>query len=339
VGSVGITTGGPFALSVKDSYVYAGDWQGSSGGGNLNIINVANPAQPSIVGTYVNPAAEVHGLAIRDTRAYLASDTDGLVVVNVSTPAQPTKLFSHSASARYAHAVTIGSFGTGSTPYALVGGIYGTTLDLFDLSDPTKLGAPITYTTTTAGARDIIDVVGANNVGYLLLSDGSTWTALETVDLSKLPQAPTRLGGVALPVSTYGGWGKIRLVGSTIFAATSGSQDNAYVGGLRALNVSNPSAPAIIGSLDVADIGTIPWSGVGLDVVGTRAYLVGKTALHILDVATPTSLRKVATLALPTAYVGDFGGNVVVSGDYAYVVVTTTEATSGGLVVFRIAGL
>jgi hypothetical protein len=66
---------------------------------------------------------------------------------------------------------------------------------------------------------------------------------------------------------------------------------------------------------------------------------VGKTALHILDVATPTSLRKVATLALPTAYVGDFGGNVVVSGDYAYVVVTTTEATSGGLVVFRIAGL
>lgn len=174
-------------------------------------------------------------------------------------------------------------------------------------------------------------------MGYLLVSDGGTWLELETVDLSKLPQAPTRLGSVTLPSSTYGGWGKIRLVGSTIYVSSCKQAE--YAGGLRVINVSNPSAPAIVGSLNVADVGSVPWSGVGLDVVGTRAYIVGKTALHVLDVTTPSSLKEVASLPLPTAYVGDFGGNVVVFCDYAYVVVVTAEATSGGFVVFRVTGL
>jgi hypothetical protein len=336
VSSVAITTTGPFSIAMKDKYVYVGEWQGSTYGGNLSVVDVNNVAQPSIVGKYTNATAEIHAVAIRDTRVYLANDTDGLAVVDVSNPTLPTRLFSHSADCTYAHAVTTGNFGSGSSPYALVGGLRGISLDAFDLSDPTKLGTPIVYTTAISGALDIFDIVGTNSVGYLLIT-GGTLMALETVDLSQLPQAPTRLGGVSIPMSTYGGWGEMKLVGSTLYLAAS--NHSTHVGGLRTINVSNPSAPAIIGSLDVADLGSVPWEGVGLDVVGTRAYIVGKTALHVFDVSTPASPAEVALIPLPEAYVGDFGGNVVVSGDYAYGVVTTVEAAKGGFIVFRITGL
>jgi hypothetical protein len=208
-----------------------------------------------------------------------------------------------------------------------------------ETAGPDVLGAPVVYTPNSK-ARDILDIDAANDVGYLLLGDGDPWMGIETVDLGRLPATPTRLGGVSLPVSTYGGWGRLRLSGDILYVATS--NHSTHVGGLRVVDVSDVAAPKIIGSLDIRDIGNVPWEGVGLDVAGSRVYILGTTALHILDVSTPDEPVEIAALPLPDVFLGKFndGGNVVVAGYYAYAAVSDYAGRKhGGIVIFPIAAL
>jgi hypothetical protein len=115
------------------------------------------------------------------------------------------------------------------------------------------------------------------------------------------------------------------------------SMHNAHGGGLRLIDVGNVRLPRVIGSLDIDDIGNVAWEGLGLDVAGSRAYILGMTALHILDVSNPRTPVEAMALLLPAQYVSFDGGNVAVAGDYAYAAVSDRGRSSGGVVVFRIA--
>jgi hypothetical protein len=336
IGAVVIATGNPFALAIKDNLLYVGDWGSNSG--ILSIIDVSDPTRPNIMGMYSSPEAEIQGIAVREGRAYLANDSLGLTVVDVSSPSYPTYVCDRADpdGSSFGHAVATGNFGTNRTPYAMLGGFYGSSLDIYDITEPDVLGDPIVYATPTTTARDILDIAAADDVGYLLLGDGSGWMGLETIDLGQLPSVPTRLGGVSLRVAMYGGWGRIRLSGSTLYLATS--MHNTHVGGLRVIDVNDVRTPRVVGSLDIADIGNVAWEGVGLDVAGSRAYILGVTALHILDVSNPRQPVEAAALPLPAQFANNFGvgGNVVVAGDYAYAAVSDVEDGAGGVVVFRI---
>jgi hypothetical protein len=335
VGVVAIATGNPFAVAVKDHLVYTGDWGGTSRG-TLSIIDVSDPARPRIVGSYTG-GAEVQGLAVRDTQAYLANDTLGLVVVDVSLPDRPSHVCDRTESAgpSYGHATATGDFGMNPKPYVMAGGFYGASLNIYDIRKPNLLGNPIIYQTRLTWARDILDITAADNIGYLLLGDGGPGMGVDVIDLSLLPSAPAQLGSVSLPVASYGSWGKIRLAGNMLYVATS--MHATHLGGLRVVDVSEARSPQVVGSLDIGDIGHVAWEGVGLDVAGSRVYILGMTALHVLDVSNPRKPVEVDALSLPTQYVTSTGGNVVVAGDYAYAVVSSAGGAGGGLVVFRIA--
>jgi hypothetical protein len=82
VGQIG---GGAYAVAVRGDYAYMGV------GPRLAILNVANPAQPAVIGqTGVLPGI-VYGVAVSRTTAYVATGRSGLRIINLSDPAQPTE--------------------------------------------------------------------------------------------------------------------------------------------------------------------------------------------------------------------------------------------------------
>jgi hypothetical protein len=336
VGGVAIPTGNPFALAIQDNLLYVGDWGNNCG--ILSIVDVSTPTQPRVVGTYSSLDAEIQGIAVRQGRAYLANDSLGITVVDVSDPSSPGFVRSRAepTGPLYAHAVATGNFGTKRTAYAMLGGFYGSSLEIYDVTASDVPNDPVVYTSLNERTRDIIDIAAANDVGYLLISDGESWMGLETIDLGRLPSAPALLGSLSLPISTYGGWGRVRLSGSNLYLATSAH--NTHGGGLRVIDVSDVKAPKVIGSLDLADIGNVAWEGVGLDVVGSRAYILGTTALHVLDVSNPRKPVEAMALPIPAPFGSSIsdGGNVVVAGDYAYAAVSLMVGGAGGIVIFKV---
>jgi hypothetical protein len=337
VAELPILSGSPFAMAIAGNLLYAADWGYNTG--VLSIIDVSEPSQPRLLGTHRSGTAEIHGLAVDGEHAYLANDSLGLTVVDVSNTARPRLVGSRTAKdgPTYSHCVALANLGAPPEPYVLMGGFYGRALSLFPDQNPKDLGNPVQYTSPSSNVRDIMDIAQADGIGYLFVGNGEDWMGVETVDLSPLPGTPNRLGTVSIPIAQYGGWGRERLVGSTLYLSTSAHTK--HVGGLHIVDVTNPITPEIIGNLDLPDLGNVSWEGAGLDVAGLRAYLVGKTSLHVVDVSHPRNPVEIATLRLPTAYANHVGGNVLVNGDYAYAAVPKVESERGGIIVFHIAYL
>lgn len=115
--------------------------------------------------------------------------------------------------------------------------------------------------------------------------------SLDIADLSD-PQRPTRKGRVALPATPR----DIALSGGVAYVALSdspaGGEDRGTGGvfGVRAVDVSDPSAPQVVGAFD-AD-GPIE----EIAVSGSHAYVIGEeSGLRVLDVSDPRRMRQVGT--------------------------------------------
>ncbi len=98
IGQIG---GAVQAVAVQDNYAYIGV------GARLFILNVATPAQPSIVGQTDLLPGVVEDIVVSGTYAYVASGAGGLYITNISNPAVPTEVGFYDTPG-YAYGVTIG---------------------------------------------------------------------------------------------------------------------------------------------------------------------------------------------------------------------------------------
>jgi len=78
------TPGYAYDVAISSSYAYVAD-----SGSGLQIIDISNPASPSIVGTYNTPGY-AYGVAISSSYAYVADGELGLQIIDVSNPASPS---------------------------------------------------------------------------------------------------------------------------------------------------------------------------------------------------------------------------------------------------------
>lgn len=93
--------GGPTrAVAVFGDLAYVGF------GPALLILDIRDPAAPRLVGRTAALPGMVHGVAIADGCAYLASGEAGLQIVNVATPAEPVLVGSYDTS-RWAENVAV----------------------------------------------------------------------------------------------------------------------------------------------------------------------------------------------------------------------------------------
>ena len=74
---------GFYGVAITGTTIYA------AGSPGLCIIDISNPASPTLVGRY-STTSVVYDVAVWGNYAYLAAGDDGLKIVNVSNPASPT---------------------------------------------------------------------------------------------------------------------------------------------------------------------------------------------------------------------------------------------------------
>lgn len=313
----------------------------AAGGGGLQVVSVADPAHPALVGG-LDTLGYAEDVAVSGHVAYLADGPYGLRALDVSDPAHPAEIGS-AYTMRYAYAVAV----SGHLAYLAAGGAGLAVADVSDPAHPIELGALDTpgyaYGITVSGdtayvaggwaGLRIVSVVdpgapvevgscatpgwafGVTVSGTLAYVAGA-FAGLQIVDVSN-PAQPMTLGGS--PVAD-GHAGEVAVRGTAAYVA----DDNL---GLRVLDVSDPLNPSALGSYSP------PAFAYGVDVAGTYAYVAaGLQGLRIVDVADPYHPREAG------AY--DTGSSAVavdVAGRYAYLCVGAPPFYDTGLHIVDVA--
>ncbi len=314
----------------------------AKGGDGLRVIDVSTPSAPVLLGVVDTPAVDAKAVAVSGDYAYLAAGAAGLRVIDVSTPSASVEVGSFdsgwvndiSVSGDYAY-VAAGDSGlqvidvaTPSAPalagYLYTGGItrnvavsgnyaYVTethadpflrdSLRVIDVSDPSSPVEVGVYEML----GEVYGVAVSGDYAYLAAGDAG----LRVIDVST-PSEPAEIGFVVVDT----GW--------VHDVAVSG--DYAYVAageaGLRVVDVVTPSSPIEVGFFDM------PGAAGGIAISGNFAYVTEsygepnyEDVLRVIDVSIPPAPVELGFVA--TGIGG--GGDVVVSGEYAYV----TAASSG----------
>jgi hypothetical protein len=186
----------------------------------IEIIDISNPASPSLAGSYDTPGFAT-GVTMAGDYAYVADGGSGLEIIDISDPASPF-LVGTFDSPGGAAAVTV----TGDFAYMadLDAG-----LQVIDISDPTSPFLAGTY--NTPGFVYGVDVMGNyayaadGNCGLIVLeyelcsvtitspSGGESWDVGEVYDITWVSENGT--GSVDIEYSTDGGYNWLTVIANT----------------------------------------------------------------------------------------------------------------------------
>ncbi len=291
-GQIGGGTNTVFAVNGK---AYIGE------GVRLTVLDVSNPAQPTVLGKGLPFPDIVQGIFVEGSRAYVAAGFSGLHIIDVTNPANPVEVGSYDSPGD-----AVGVYVVGATAY-LADSQSG--LRVVNVSNPAS-PAELSFYDTPGEARGVT-VVGS--IAYV--ADGAS--GLRLINVANLASL-TEIGFYDTP-------GEAR--GVTVFGAIAYVADR--FSGLRVVDASNPAKPSEVGffntfgeALRVTLLGTTAYVADGfsgleivniansanptalgsfneggevrdLVVIGATAYLANKRiGLRMLDVANPASLNK-----------------------------------------------
>lgn len=273
---------------------------GQQAGYQLSLWRLTDPAHPSRAGLAPLPADRGSGVfgcdvAISDGRAYISRTSGYFNVVDVSDPADPRSLrdFYEPGGQDYANATLALAIDDGQGWIAQGGaGLLG--LDL--------RGSTPTRPATRLGSPDRSQSVAL--LGHLaLVADGHA--GLSVVDVSDpmqpLPRGHVAVAGSATLVATAG------LVAWLVVTRERPPLTDVDPATLLAIDVSDPTRPAVLGQLDLA---TTP---LALAIDDTRVWLATNAGLLLVDASLSRSPRLVARSA-DRAPLTD----VAARGDFAY---------------------
>lgn len=268
------TPGRAYGVQVNGSYAYVADMYRG-----LQIVNIADPANPALAGNYDTPG-NARGVFVSGNYAYVADESQGLQIIDVSTPSAP--ILKGSIRTSYAQNVVV----SGSYAYVADG---SAGLKIIDVSNPAapKLKASLAtgntygvrvsgnyaYATAGSGGLKIVDVsnpavpfiagtLATPGASAIQVNGGKAYIAygisgLLIVDVSN-PGSPVILG--TAPTSDQYGTSSVEVDGNIAYAGN-------YFGSMKVVNVSDPSHPVIMGSVQTAD------NLFGIQKVGDALYL------------------------------------------------------------------
>ena len=319
------TTGWAFGVTLSGTQACV-----AAGQDGVRLVDVSDPAHPTEISGLAVAGGDAGGVVVAGTIAYVADRNWGLEVVDLSSPASPVQVGFYNPLA-YADGVSV----TGNYAY-VAAGLHG--LRIVDISDPARPRQVGKYDTQSYAKSVVVDgdyaYVAANSVG--------NGQGLHVVDVRD-PARPARAGFLSDPVDR-----DIALAGGIVYIADehglalfdvsdptapkklsflptrTGSGMNNAVGvavsgnvafvaieqlGLLTVDVSNPSAPAVIGH--------VQWPGAfAQDVVVAqgKAFVADQSALTVLDVSNPRT--PVWLKSYPTS---GFEESLTLAGNQAFV--------------------
>ncbi len=311
------------AVAVAGNYAYLTYSCGISCYSPLDVIDISNPAAPTLVGT-TTVSWGTAGVAIQGSYAYATgyyANPNYLRVVDVSDPANPFSAAAFTLAGSHPQAIAV------QGPYAYMVD-YGTNqLEVIDVSNPaasafspgentSPTSLPLLGSTDTDAGPSSVAVQG--QYAYVINAVSGT---VEVIDLAD-PAHPSvagrvSLGGAGASGASYAG---IAVQGS--YAYVADDDGNA----LQVIDVSNPTSPSIVAS---APAGRGPSA---IAVQDHHAFVTNKLAntLQVFDISSPTaptSLGTVPTDAGPDA--------VAVSGSNVFV----ANGGSGSMQIFDMSGV
>ena len=219
---IGMIPGAAATVHVHESRAYISE------GPTLRIVNIADPATPTLLGSYTFPM-NIYAVRVSGAVAYAAVDFYGLGIVDVSDAAAPALL---GALETPGQALSVAISGTTAAVANRISG-----LELIDVSNPQ---APV-----SRGAYYVegyaVDVDAAGSFAYVVDGVGG----LSIVDLSKSGDVtaesaqPTTENAAAVAVTTLRSSNRANIS----LAAVVGTESL-----LELFDVSTPSAPTALGN-------------------------------------------------------------------------------------------
>jgi hypothetical protein len=323
VGTLDIN-GTPTNITVDGNYAYISDNIFA-----LKVVDITNPADPQLLGTFGRFPSESKGLCKRGNYVYLADEYYGMQIFDASEPSSPwivadysdaSEIYKLAVSGQYAYITEQNYFEEEHLGVEIV--------DIADLTNPIPAG----HIFEPSGAMSI-DIQG----NYLYVG---AWSVLDIFILSD-PAAPERVGSISLHGSAeelvvrdnyafiadgaYVGFRGLEVIdisdpanpifGDTLSSASSAddivlSGDRAYLsyidpgpGGMNIIDISNPLDPFIIGGFSLY----VP----GIAVDGNYAFIAGPPFL-VYDVSEPTNPTMIASCQ-------SHGGKITIDENYAFV--------------------
>ncbi|MHA2032148.1 MAG: LVIVD repeat-containing protein, partial [Candidatus Kariarchaeaceae archaeon] len=235
-----------YSLAFKGSYntpshawdvVVVGNYAYIADSGALQIINIADPTNPTFVGSYSTPDS-TRGLAVRGDYAYLADFSTGLLIINISDPTTPTYVGGYNTPGSAYDVAIAGNYAYVAD--AAIGGLQ--VINITTPSSPTFAGW---YNTpTSATGVTIVD-------NYAYIADAQS--GLQILNITD-PTTPSFVGGYNTHYAIA-----VDVVGDRAYIADDSS--------VIALNVADPTSPTLLGSYDT------PGTSWDVDVVGIYVFI------------------------------------------------------------------
>jgi len=269
------------------------------------VLDTADPANPTLASSFQLPiGVAVHAADFDGTHAYFAEEGYGLASASLpgfdfvgrydtDLPFDP--------AARDMEDISV----DGSRAYLSAWGFGVLVVDLSDPSAPTELGRfEFPFASTIEAHGDRVYVASTTNGGIFKVLDVSD------------PAHPAELGSINTS-QTYG----LTVRGDYAFLADGADFGD---GGLRVVDVSNPSVPNVVGQ----DTGCPYADGLDVSADGNTAYIACASdenfanALRIVDTTDKSSPTLIGSVSLPgSAQLPDYNvaHAVIVDGTIAYV--------------------
>jgi hypothetical protein len=251
----------------------------------LRVLDVADPAQPTMVGG-MGLRVPASRLAVSGSHAFVVVPEEGLYVVDISASNPRHVRTVPAAGSRYVDVRVVGSTAYVSTAQA---GAFG--LAIVDATDPQ---APVEVASISTPARPS-DLDAEDGAVYLSGADG----ALRVVDASE-PRAPRLAATVNVPAQP------------SDVAFASGHAYVADEDGLWLFAPADGPQPRGVGLYNPG------WTPRAIASRGSLLYVTaGPSGLFVLDTATPRAPQVLGQLAPPSSSVSY--GPIALAGDLAYV--------------------
>lgn len=289
----------------------------------LELVDVSNPTDPRVVGTFNNLAGTATSLAASGSHAYVSignSVQSGLRVLNISNPANPQLVGSVPMDDSASDVEVSGGIAYVTAAYLANG---GEGLQVIGLSPAN----PRRIATTGGVAFQAVEVQGG--LAYLAPWDKPDLLVMDVSDV----RSPRTVGEYDITDQRAGRIQDIAVSGSHAFAAID--LENAG-GSLQVLDISRPEKPQWVGSHEFSH-------GSVFKVVLAPPYacVLAKSAsgewpgggLFVIDVSDPLHPNQVGE------YPSHTPTDVAVSGRYAFMTARrydNTTAGQGGLRVFDV---
>ncbi|MBA7675048.1 hypothetical protein ES703_83276 [subsurface metagenome] len=212
VGKIGFNVDQPKSLFVVDTLVYV-----ACRGTGIEIVNVVNPASPSVICSYDTPG-QAYDILVSDTLAYVADGTKGIRVLNIADPTDPEEIGFYDTNG-----ITQGMDLQGNYLYLAEG---GAGIKVFDVTDPTNPQQLGSFNTSGIAKKVLI-------ADSLFVCDGSA--GLRVFDIST-PSNPVEVEYL----ESFGTATNLAHVGSMLYLADG--SDGVYVIAHTLTNVSEVAA-------------------------------------------------------------------------------------------------